>query len=109
MRTLQLLRAPSLLLDYQSIEHATGRRLGDQQSQRMRLIPRWLNAWIFRFGYDRGFMDTILDRFVVEPFLLAFRSFDRWERAWTDWLSHEPSRQSDSVELHPEDREGEPA
>ncbi len=109
MRTLQLLRAPSLLLDYQSIENAIGSRVSDNRSYLLRLMPRGFTTWLYRFGYDRGFMDTILDRFVVEPFLFAFRTFDRWERAWTDWLSREPSRQSDLVQLHPEEIEGEAA
>jgi NAD(P)H-quinone oxidoreductase subunit 5 len=47
-------------------------------------------------------MDTLLDNWVVHPFLNLFRIADRLERRWTDWLSQQPSRESDQAEMHPE-------
>ncbi|MAT16295.1 MAG: oxidoreductase [Planctomyces sp.] len=101
LRTMQLLRAPSLLRDHDAMENAIGSRLAASAAGqgRFRLGQQ---LWIYRFGIARGYMDAALDRFVVMPFLAAFRLFDRWERGLTDRLSQESSRESDAVELHPE-------
>jgi NAD(P)H-quinone oxidoreductase subunit 5 len=50
-------------------------------------------------------MDLILDSWIVEPFKLVFQWADRQERRWTDWLSREPSRESDAIEPHRESAE----
>lgn len=102
LRTLQLLRAPTLLHDYHTLENAVGSHLKHDRSCLSRVLPAGFRRWWYRFGFDRGFMDTLLDRWIVEPFLRFFRSADSWERRWTDWLSREPSRESDQTELHPE-------
>jgi NAD(P)H-quinone oxidoreductase subunit 5 len=105
LRTLQLLRAPTLLTDYHAIENALGSRLPESQDPIAKLLPASWKRWWFRFGYERGYMDVVLDTWLVRPFLAAFRWADRQERRWTDWLSHEPSRESDHVESHPESLE----
>ncbi len=102
MRTLQLLRAPTLLSDYHAMENAIGGRWNRQPSRVAKWIPKSLQLWVYRFGFERGYMDTILDNWIVWPFVAAFRWADRQERRWTDWLSSEPSRESDKTELHPE-------
>ena len=102
LRTLQLLRAPTLLSDYHAMENAIGGRLNRQSPRWIRWVPKNFQLWVYRFGFERGYMDSILDNWVVNPFLAAFRWADRQERRWTDWLSEEPSRESDKIELHPE-------
>jgi NADH:ubiquinone oxidoreductase subunit 5 (subunit L)/multisubunit Na+/H+ antiporter MnhA subunit len=105
LRTLQLLRAPTLLTDYHAMENAIGMRLPDRRDPLVSILPMAWKQWWYRFGFDRGFMDLILDAWLVTPFLSAFRWADRMERRWTDWISHEPSRESDHVEQHPESLE----
>ena len=102
LRTLQLLRAPTLLNDYHEMENAIGMRLPDSRNRLGDMLPTSMKLWWYRFGFERGFMDLILDSWIVEPFIAAFRWADRQERRWTDWLSHEPSRESDAAEHHPE-------
>lgn len=102
LRTLQLLRAPTLLTDYHAMENAIGGSKSQQKSRWQGIVPIGVQRWVYRFGFERGYMDVILDRWGVEPFLAAFRWADRQERRWTDWLSKEPSRESDLTELHPE-------
>lgn len=102
MRTMQLLRAPTLLRDYQVLENAVGGRLNARPSRMAAWLPESVDRWCYRFGFDRGFMDTALDRWIVTPFVFLFQRFDAWERGTTDWLSAESSRESDTVELHPE-------
>ncbi|TWU46269.1 NADH-quinone oxidoreductase subunit 12 [Rubripirellula tenax] len=102
MRTMQLLRAPTLLRDYQNMENAMGSRLPAGKSRLAKWMPNSIEQWCYRFGFDRGFMDTALDQWIVHPFVFLFQKFDSWERATTDWMSHEPSRESDATKLHPE-------
>jgi NAD(P)H-quinone oxidoreductase subunit 5 len=84
LRTLQLVRAPSLLLDYQRLENAVG---ASQSRQDDRVQPRREFTRLYRLGFQRGFLDHWLDAGVIRPFLGAFRTCNRWERAWTDWLA----------------------
>ncbi len=103
LRTMQLLRAPTLLRDYHTLENAIGSRLRTGARSRWQsIIPNSTFCWFYRFGFDRGFMDIVLDRCFVNPFVSMFQLFDRLERATTDWISNEDSRESDEVELHPE-------
>jgi NAD(P)H-quinone oxidoreductase subunit 5 len=105
LRTLQLLRAPTLLTDYHAIENALGTRLVGQAVSSRSTFSGKLTRWLYRFGYERGYMDALLDNYVIAVFVAVFQWSDRQERRWTDWLSNEPSRESDLAELHPESME----
>jgi NAD(P)H-quinone oxidoreductase subunit 5 len=97
LRTLQFLRAPTLLRDYSTLENAIGNRLPHTQgSWEDRLSPKW-QARLYRFGMERAYLDTLLSDYVVSPFLRIFKKCDGWERRWTDWLSGGQSRESDRV------------
>jgi NAD(P)H-quinone oxidoreductase subunit 5 len=102
MRTMQLLRAPTLLRDYHEMENQMGERLPRDSRTLTRHLPNRFQEWCYRFGYDRAFTDVALDQWIVEPFLAVFRWCDRMEHVATDRLSHESSRESDTIELHPE-------
>ncbi|RMF45222.1 MAG: oxidoreductase [Planctomycetota bacterium] len=86
LRTLQLLRAPNLLKDYHELENAIGARLARTPSGWSGTLPPAVRVWLYRFGFDRGFFDTWLDRTFVAPFLRVFRWADRMERRWLQWL-----------------------
>jgi NADH:ubiquinone oxidoreductase subunit 5 (subunit L)/multisubunit Na+/H+ antiporter MnhA subunit len=100
LRTLQLLRAPTLLHDYHSLENAIGEHLRHESTSWHRLLPVWSRAWLYRFSMERGFLDAVLDEYVARPFLAVFRWSDRLERRWTDLLSAGESRESDQVKRH---------
>ncbi len=103
MRTMQLLRAPTLLRDYSDLENKIGKRLPNRS--RSKWIPPAVEAWTYRLGFDRGFMDIALDKWLVIPFTKILGHCDRMERRITDRLSNEPSRESDHLQQHPEDYE----
>lgn len=94
LRTLQLVRAPSLLRDYNSMINAIGdylpetRPVGSTLSQSVRV-------GLYRFAFERGNLDAMLDYWFVQPFVRIFQWSDRMERAWTAWLGGE--RQSTVV------------
>ncbi|MCS7470297.1 oxidoreductase [Stieleria sp. ICT_E10.1] len=103
LRTMQLLRAPTLLRDYSDLENKMGTRLPRDAWVGAGLLPPRMQRWCYRFGFERGFMDIALDKWIVQPFVRVFRWCDSVERQVTDALSNEASRESDQAELHPED------
>lgn len=98
LRTLQLLRAPSLLQDHRQLENAIGGHLARGGDGLLgRRLPEPWRLRLYRVGLDRGQFDPALDRFVVRPFIGGFRWCDRMERRWTDFLAGTGSRESDRV------------
>jgi NADH-quinone oxidoreductase subunit L len=91
LRTMQFLRAPTLLHDYHILENAFGEHLprGAGPGQ---LLPGLSRAWVFRFALERGYLDSVLDAIVVGPFVRVFGFFDGLERRWTAFLSGQDSR-----------------
>jgi NAD(P)H-quinone oxidoreductase subunit 5 len=85
LRTLQLIRAPSLLRDYNSMINAIGAYLPEPVASG-RVSPT-LRSRLYRFAFERGNLDSVLDEYVVRPFVLTFEWSDRMERRWTTWLS----------------------
>lgn len=102
LRTLQLLRAPSLLRDYHTLENALGERIVPRDALLQRLPGKSARMRLYRFGMERGYLDEVLNKFVVRPFVLAFERCDAWERRWTDFLSGGESRESDHVSPTPQ-------
>lgn len=90
LRTLQFVRAPSVIRDHHAIENAIGDRM---PLSRSRAHGGWAGAvggWFYRLGLERGYLDAALDRFVVRPFLFAFRGLDRLEARATDGMNGRP-------------------
>jgi NAD(P)H-quinone oxidoreductase subunit 5 len=83
LRSLQLLRAPTLLHDYHTIENAIGGALDVSTATTVRTSSagKW-HIWLYRLGFERGFLDAILDNYVVTPFMTAFRWLDSTEQRW---------------------------
>jgi NADH:ubiquinone oxidoreductase subunit 5 (subunit L)/multisubunit Na+/H+ antiporter MnhA subunit len=100
LRTLQLLRAPTLLHDYHTLENAIGSHLPHAESYWQRYTPPGFRRWVYRFAIERGYLDAVLNEYVVRPFKATFRWCDGMERRWTDLLSGTKSRESDEVKPH---------
>ena len=97
LRTLQLLRAPSLLKDYQTLENAIGARLQKNAGVWEQWIAPHQRTWLYRFSLERGYLDGLLNEYIVRPFVRVFQWADGMERRWTDFLSGRESRESDHV------------
>lgn len=97
LRTLQLLRAPTLLRDYATLENAIGGRLPADTVRGVTRIPRPLKEFAYRIALERGGFDALIERFMILPIASVFYGFDKLERKWTDLLSQSDSRDSDSV------------
>jgi NAD(P)H-quinone oxidoreductase subunit 5 len=42
---------------------------------------------LYRFCIERGFLDSLLDKCIIRPFLLAFRWCSAMEKRWTNFLA----------------------
>jgi NADH:ubiquinone oxidoreductase subunit 5 (subunit L)/multisubunit Na+/H+ antiporter MnhA subunit len=82
LRTLQFVRAPSLLIDYRVLENAIGGNLSHRPASWHRFVGTKSRTWLYRLAMDRGFLDVILSDWIANPFLAAFRQLDQWERRW---------------------------
>jgi NAD(P)H-quinone oxidoreductase subunit 5 len=103
LRTLQFIRAPTLLHDYHVLENALGSPLPRAGGPWDRLGRRRFRPWLYRFALERGHLDVLLADFVVAPFLRLLRRCDRLERRWTDSLggrrAGEPGAEKPSADL----------
>ncbi len=99
LRTLQLLRAPSVLKDHQMLEDAVGEHLTGDAVNPVK-IETDFQLWLYRFAMQRGNLDAVLNDWIVRPFTKTFQLFDSLERRWTDLLSGEASRDSDRLSPH---------
>jgi NADH-quinone oxidoreductase subunit L len=77
VRTLQFLRAPSMLHDYHHMHSAIGGDLSPTGRHLEELFPERVRLWLYRWSLDRGHLDTILDRFVIHPLMRLSRFFAR--------------------------------
>ena len=86
-RTLQFVRAPSLLYDFNTMENAIGNYLPRLGGGWDRVIPNSFTTWAYRFALEKGYLDALLADYCVTPILKIFRFCNRVERSWTDLLS----------------------
>jgi len=96
LRTLQFIRAPTLLHDYHLLENAIGEHL-PRYGEPLPLTSGRLRGWLYRLALERGYLDALMAAYVVRPFVCLFRSCDALERRWTDFLAGGTSRESDLV------------
>src|SRR5260370_766772 len=78
-RTLELVRAPSLLQDSHTLENAIGQRL-QAAAPWDSLASGGFRAWLYRLSLERGYLDAFLADYVVGPFCRVFRWCDSLER-----------------------------
>ena len=81
-RLLQFLSAPNVLHDLHGLEDTIGDRpVADATAQLGVVRFERARRKLFLIALERGFLDTLLDRFVVEPFLRlasALTRLDQW-------------------------------
>ncbi len=95
LRTLQLVRAPTLLHDYHTLENAIGAHLPAEHASRW--LPSRFHRRLYSLSLERGHLDSLINEYIIWPFVCVFRQCDAMERKWTDLLAGRASRQSDRV------------
>jgi NADH-quinone oxidoreductase subunit L len=101
-RLLQFLSAPNVLHDLHGIEDAIGNRPPAPGALLDRMVPERVRRRLFLIALERGFLDSVLDRIVVEPFTRAARQLTRLDV----WLCEAvlPKRRPITAEA-PDDRD----
>ena len=87
LRTLQLVRAPTLLHDYHNLENAIGTHLPARPGLSAGWISERMRRRLYRLSLERGYLDSMIDTYCVRPFVFLFRSCDALERRWTRFLA----------------------
>lgn len=82
-RTLQMLRAPSLIHDLRNIEQMLGHHLTSNNQNKQKAF----SFLLYRISLNKGCMDNIVKDYFVRFFLLPFHMLDRLERKWSNYLS----------------------
>jgi NADH-quinone oxidoreductase subunit L len=90
VRTMQYLRAPSMLHDYHQMHSAIGGEISPTGKQIEELLPERVQLWLYRWAFDRGHLDTILDRWIIDPLLQASAYLAKLDRIETPWTSIRP-------------------
>lgn len=85
VRSLQLLRSPSLLHDFHRLETAVGGHLPRTGAHLERIFPERLRRRLYVASLERWYLDGFLLR-LIAPFVGMLRGFDRLEQRWCDWL-----------------------
>lgn len=91
LRTLQFIRAPTLLQDYRVMENAIGDRL-PRPPGFLWFAPAKKQAWLYRFALERGHLDVILTEFISRPIILFFLGCGQLEQRWAEYLNGERIR-----------------
>jgi NAD(P)H-quinone oxidoreductase subunit 5 len=87
LRTLQFIRAPTLLHDYHLLESAIGDHLPQPRPPLGGLAIGRLRHQLYRFALERGYLDDLLNEYIVTPFVCFFEKCDALERRWTAYLA----------------------
>ncbi|MBL8167256.1 MAG: proton-conducting membrane transporter [Acidobacteria bacterium] len=86
VRTLQFLRAPSMLHDFHRVHAAAGGHLGETGAHYEQLLPEAVQGWLYRLALDRGHHDTFLDRFIVAPVIRLATRLNQFEMQWIAYI-----------------------
>lgn len=73
LRTLQFLRSPSMLRDYNRVHAAAGGQIEATGEHYESLLPKNVQLWLYRAALGRGFYDPVVDRFIVAPVVRVAR------------------------------------
>jgi NAD(P)H-quinone oxidoreductase subunit 5 len=97
VRTLQFLRAPSMLHDHHNLHAAAKGHLGDTGTHFEQVLPPLLRQWLYRWAIERGHHDTFLERYVIVPTIKLAQFFHHLEIAWGKLVIGPPRRRPPSV------------
>lgn len=77
-RLLQFLSAPNILHDLHELENALGEHVGGDHRPTPP-VSRWRRG-LYLAALERGFLDALIDRLVVRPFVTVASALDRVDR-----------------------------
>jgi NADH-quinone oxidoreductase subunit L len=101
LRTLQFLRAPTLLYDYRTMEDAIGERLPKFSGAWINRTDESVRIWFYRLALERGYLDSWMTDYLVHPFLTLLWKCDSFERRWTKMLAGSDQSKAPTSEAVP--------
>lgn len=87
VRSLQILRSPSLLHDHHHLEQAMGEQLPRTGGHLQRLVPAAFQPWLYMHALERGYFDALLRDYVLGFPVALLRRLDKLDRRWTARLA----------------------
>ncbi len=87
VRTMQFLCTPSMLHDYHQMHSAIGGEISPTGKQIEELLPKRIQLWLYRWAFDRGHLDTILDRWAIDPLLQVSSYLAKHDRVGMRWTT----------------------
>jgi NAD(P)H-quinone oxidoreductase subunit 5 len=84
-RTLQMLRAPSLIHDLRNIEQMLGHNLTKNNINKRASHFDYL---LYHLASEKCCMDNFVKDFVIGNILLPFHKIDQLEKKWSNWISN---------------------
>jgi NAD(P)H-quinone oxidoreductase subunit 5 len=88
-RLLQFLSAPNVLHDLHGLEADAGERLAPT-GRFETMVPAAIRHRLFLFALERGFLDALIDRLVIQPFYRITRAMTRLDRFLCDLAMRQP-------------------
>jgi NAD(P)H-quinone oxidoreductase subunit 5 len=100
VRTMQFLRAPSMLHDYHRVHAAAGGHFDPTGNHYESILPKSVQLLLYRIAMGRGFYDALVDRFVIAPVQALARLLARLEPQWikpSASTSRQPAEQQGQI------------
>lgn len=98
IRTLEILRAPSVLHDYHHIETSLGVVLPRMGLHYERILPKSWQAWLYRLALERGYSEVFVLGF-VHAWQKIFGHLNRAEQLWEAQMMGIGGSGKDKVEV----------
>jgi NADH:ubiquinone oxidoreductase subunit 5 (subunit L)/multisubunit Na+/H+ antiporter MnhA subunit len=92
VRTMQFLRAPSMLHDYHRVHAAAGGHFEPTGDHYESLLPKPVQIMLYRVALGRGFYDALVDRFLIAPVHCLARLLSRLEPRWIGVIASKSSQ-----------------
>jgi NADH-quinone oxidoreductase subunit L len=99
LRTLQFLRAPSMLHDDHRVHAAAGGHRARTGLHYDAILPLVARRWLYRLALERCHLDTALDRFIGGPLVACARRLVALERGGDQGRSSDPEVPQVKTEL----------
>jgi hypothetical protein len=91
LRTLQILRSPSVIQERVELERTLGSILPRVGGHLERIVPRRLQPWLWRLASERGYFDSWLMDYLLAPVRGLAAVLDRIDSAWVRLLAGPPA------------------
>lgn len=86
VRTLQFLKAPSLLHEFHQMGASGKRFFRNSLFTLEQVIPQNIQTWLYRHALREVHLPSLIEKAIIQPFWSLFALLDRWEMKWSNWL-----------------------